>query len=64
MNTLAVHLKNCLVMCTCDKNDIHIVHESPVNTQHCNYPDLSSLNQSITQWVKHEQFSNVLVVPL
>ena len=23
----------------------------------------SSLNQNITQWVKHEQFSNVLVVP-
>ena len=40
MNTLAVHLKNCLVMCTCDKNDINIVHVSPVNTQHCNYPEL------------------------
>ena len=67
MNTLAVHLKNCLVMCTCNKND---------NYSHCIYMHdhaklihniviilNSSLNQNITQWVKHEQFSNVLVVP-
>ena len=44
---------------------IQIVHAWPckINTQHCNYPELSSLNQNITQRVKHEQFSNVLVVP-